>query len=448
MPRSLLPLALAIAPVACGDITSEVAIGFERPRDDAPLGAVDNVTVTLSPDGFTEQFEVDGPNDALQFELEPDDVPRTLRVFMAQAETLIAYGRTPPFTYAGAAGAGVVVFLGYPGTVATLDREFALPDASTVVAASPGRGAVALGSDGSAVFLDGYAYELVSIAPYPTAPPSPRDGLFVGDATGSVTRIATAESITATRYVYGADNWTTVSEEDMSPRPGSAMWYDATQNRAYIAGGGEQTTMLALTVATEDSSMPAFSELGLSLDGPRQGAALIGWAGWPDADASALILFGGDDPALPLVLDVGTGAGHGRELQTDRAWTDARCVILDDSRALCAGGMLGDAATADGVELDVSTDPWTVNRLADLLPTPMGEVLWLEDGGAVYAQGEAQLVRFDRGTLERSEPPGSPVRARGGGSAVLPTGTTLIAGGEDADGSASAVWQLFSPALP
>ncbi len=442
MPRPLLPLLLAIAPIACGDITSEVAIGFERPRDDAPLGAVDNITVTLSPEGFTEQFSVDGPDDALQFELEPDDVSRTLSVFMAQGETLIAYGRTPAFTYAGAAGAGVVVFLGYPGTVATLDREFALPDASTVVAASPGRGAVALGSDGSSVFLDAYTLRLITIAPFPEPAPAADDGIFVGDDSGSVTRIATAQTLTATRYVYGTDTWLTVSEEDMPARPGSALWYDPSQARAFVAGGGDQTTMLAVDVATEDTAEPAFSELEVSIDGPRQGAALIGW---PGADGSQLIVFGGDDPALPLVLDVGTGSGYE---QTAEPWTGARCTTLDETRVLCAGGTLDGTPTADGVEIDVSTDPWSVSRLPDLLPAAMREVLWLEEDGAVYAQGESRLVRFDRATLERTEPPGGPVRARGGGAALMPNGTTLIAGGEDADGSASAVWQLFSPSLP
>ena len=71
-----------------------------------------------------------------------------------------------------------------------------------------------------------------------------------------------------------------------------------------------------------------------------------------------------------------------------------------------------------------------------------------EDDAAVYAQGEARLARIDRATLEVSEPLGSPQRATGGGAASLPTGVTLIAGGEAADGSATDVWQLFSPALP
>ncbi|MBV1858934.1 MAG: hypothetical protein KUG77_11025, partial [Nannocystaceae bacterium] len=74
-------------------------------------------------------------------------------------------------------------------------------------------------------------------------------------------------------------------------------------------------------------------------------------------------------------------------------------------------------------------------------------VLWLEDSDAVYAQGEGQLLRFDRVTLEREEPSGSPQRAVGGGAATLPTGITIIAGGEDQAGAATEVWQLFSPEL-
>lgn len=433
---------LAFAPLACGDITSEVAIGFETPRDDAPLGEVDNITVSLTPQGFTEQFAVDGPDASVEFELTPDDVSRTLSVFFARGESLIAYGSTPPFTYAGAAGAGVVVFLGYPGTVATLDRAFDLPDASTVLAPSYGRGAVALGSDGTAVFLDTYTYTLISIAPFGETVPAADDGLFVGDDTGSVTRIAFAESITATRYVYGTDSWMTVSEEDMSPRPGASAWYDRSTARAFVAGGGEQTSVLQVEVATEDTVLPTFTELDARLDGPRPGAALWGRA---EAGTDGLVAFGGDDPALPLAWAVGSGQGSET---TGLSWTGARCVALDDTRVLCAGGAIDGETTADGAVVDVGAAAPVVSRLPDLLPVAMREVLWLEDDAAVYAQGEARLVRIDRTSLEVTEPPGSPARAVGGGAAILPTGVTLIAGGVQADGSATDVWQLFSPALP
>jgi len=432
---------LAFAPLACGDITSEVAIAFERPRDDAPLSEVDNITVSLTPDGFSEQFAVDGPDSGLEFELPPDDVARSLSVFFARGETLLAYGSTPPFTFGGAAGAGVVVFLGYPGTLATLDRDFDLPDASTVLAPSPGRGLVALGSDGSAVFLDAYTFGLVSIAPFPGTPPAATDGVFVGDGTGSVTRIAFEETVSATRYVYGSDAWEQVSREDMDPRPGAGVWHEPQTAGVFVAGGGEQTSLVRVQVATDDNPTPTFETLELALDGPRRGGALVGRDG---QGASSLVAFGGDDASLPLAYAV--ESGEGSDLG-GLAWTGASCVTLDDARTLCAGGSIDEETTPDAALLETSTSPLTVSRLEDLLPVPMRDVLWLEDDGAVYAQGEARLVRIDRSTLEATEPLGSPRRATGGGAAELPTGVVVLAGGEDADGAATDVWQVFSPAL-
>ena len=434
-------LLLAIAPLGCGDITSEVEISFERPRDDGPLSSVDNATVSFTPDGFTEQFAVDGADTSFEFELPPDDVSRSLSVFFARGEDLVAYGTTPPFTFAGAAGAGVVVFLGYPGTLATLDRDFDLPDASTVIAPSPGRGVVALASDGTAVFLDAYTFALVPIAPYPETVPATTDGVFVGDKSGSVTRVRFEETVGAIRYVYGTDSWSTVSSEDMSPRPGAAAWYDASTARVFVAGGGEQTSVLQVEVTSEDTTLPTFAELDARIDGPRMGGALIGREG---EGTAGLIAFGGDDASLPLAYGVGSGEGAS---PSGLAWTDARCITLDAARSLCAGGSIDGETTADGALIDTS-GALEVTRLSDLLPIPMRDVVWLEDDAAVYAQGEARLARIDRATLEVSEPLGSPQRATGGGAASLPTGVTLIAGGEAADGSATDVWQLFSPALP
>ncbi len=432
---------LTAAPLACGDITSEVAISFERPRDDAALSGVDNLTVSLTPDGFTEQFAVDASDASVAFELPPDDVSRSLSVFFSRGEDLVAYGRTPPFTFAGAAGAGVAVFLGYPGTLATLDREFALPDASTLIASSAGRGAIALGSDGSAVFLDAYTYGLVPIAAFPEPTPAAQDGVFVGDASGSVTRISYAERVAATRYVYGTDAWTHVSLEDTPPRPQAAAWFDPEAEHVYIAGGGEQTSVLRVEVASTDSGVPTITELNLELDGPRRAGTLFGRAG---AGEDGLVAFGGDDPTLPLVRVV--GSGQSTEPQ-GLAWTDARCVALDETRTLCAGGSIDAETTAQGVIVDTADAEPTVSRLPELLPIPMREVLWLVDTGAVYAQGEGRLVRFDRETLERAEPPQNPLRAIGGGAANLPTGVTIIAGGADTDGAATDAWQLFSPEL-
>jgi hypothetical protein len=432
---------LAFAPLACGDITSEVAIGFERPRDDAPLGEVDNITVTLSPDGFTDQFAVDGPDSSVEIELPPDDTSRSLSVFFARGESLIAYGRTPRFTFGGAAGAGVKVFLGYPGTVATLDRDFALPDASTVVAGSPGRGAVALGSDGAAAFLDAYTFDLVSMAPFPEPVPAAGDGLFVGDPSGSVTRIAADEGLTATRYRYGADRWDHVSYEDMTPRPGASMWFDAETSTAYVAGGGETSSLLEVQVVTEDTDLPVFVPLEPALDGPRPRGTLFGRRG---EGISGLVVFGGSDASLPLARAIEAGADAD---DVGTAWTDASCVALDDTRTLCAGGIVDGETTADAAIVELASGSPAVSRLPEQLPVPMRDVLWLEDELAVYAQGEGRLVRIDRVSLEATEPAGSPQRATGGGAAILPTGVTLIAGGEAADGSATDVWQLFSPAI-
>ncbi len=439
------PALLAVSVLlACKSVSTEVSIGLEFPLDDVALAGTNNVTASLSPDGFVESFAVDGPQFELEVELPPDNTARTLSLFLAQNDLLLGYGRTPEFSYAGAADAGVVVFLGFPGTVATLDRAFDLPDASTVAAPSALRGAIALGSNGSTVFVDAYTYELVSLEPLSEDVPAAEDGAFVGDASGSVTRIAHDESLLAHRYVFGADRWDTVRWDEAPARPGAATWYDTEQQLVYIVGGGEQLDVVAIDVDPDDADLPVLSIVDMpALDGPRAEAAALATGGSVgDTEGPELLLVGGDDPQLPLVYDVTAAQGWGEP----QAWPGIACVSLDERRVLCGGGLRDEAPSSDGVLIERGTEqPWTVTVIADLLTTAMADVAWLTDERAVYAQGAERILRVDRFDLSVTEPAGSPARGAGGSRVEMPTGVTLLAGGRDQAGAAVGVWQVFSP---
>jgi hypothetical protein len=87
-----------------------------------------------------------------------------------------------------------------------------------------------------------------------------------------------------------------------------------------------------------------------------------------------------------------------------------------------------------------------VNERAGLLGAPMPSPRWLIDDLAVYAQGEATLVPFDRATLALGDPRPA-LRARGGQLVALEGGATMVVGGSDPTGAPTTRIQVFTPAL-
>lgn len=440
--------------LGCSAPTTTVEIGILRPEGDSRLEATDNVTITFQPDGFVDAFATDGLEFALEAELDPDATPRELAVYLAQGETLLAYGRTPPFVLRTAAGIGVQVFVAYPQALSTLPFTFDFPDPNTLAAPALGYGTVALGSDGTTAFLDPYTYDL-ELAERLEAVPAPDDGVFVGDAAGGAVRIAWASGVIGHRFDVLQDAWTelTFSGADAAePRPGAIAIPFGT-DRLLLLGGGDRLDTLDVAYTWVDATPSAvLGPPSFQLDAPRVGATAIAI----DFGSGIVpLVVGGDDPSLPRVLAAWSFAMLGDDARAGptEAWTGLRCTTLDAAgtpmqRVLCAGGMRADAPTADGLLVTVTAEgrPEVV-ELAALLPAPMADVLWQADDAAVYAQGDGRWVRIARADLAVSEPPAAVQRARGGCSVPLETGFTLVVGGTDIAGAPTNRWQVFAPAL-
>jgi hypothetical protein len=448
-------IALVLLAAGCSPTALDVEIGILFPDGDDRLAATDNVSITLQPDGFVDTFAAEGTDFGLEVELTPDDTERELAVFLAQGETLLAYGRTPPFRYRAAAGAGLQVLVAYPQSLSTLPFAFDLPDANTVAAPAPGYGMVAVGSDGSTVFLDGYTFDLEPAARL-EAIPAADDGAFVGDSAGGAVRLSWAAGLAAQRFDVLQNAWTQLVFEGPDaavPRP-RAAFIELGTDRLLVLGGGDRVDTLEVRYASvEATPSAAAGPAWIQLDASRQGATAIAL---DFGEGPLPLVVGGDDPSLPRVLAAWSFASVQEAARAGpiEAWTDLRCVPLDPTgtplqRVLCAGGIRSDAPTADALLVTVQADgvPEVV-ELAGLLPAAMADVLWQADDAAVYAQGDGRWIRLARSDLAVSEPPAAPARARGGMSVPFDTGITLVVGGTDIAGAPTNRWQAFAPALP
>ena len=462
MNRDRIRLSLAAGVVlalsgGCSPTELSVEMGLLLPEDGSRLDATDNVSVTLEPDGFVDTFSADGLDFALEVELEPDETERVLTVYLAQGETLLAYGRTPPFRYRTASGAGVQLMLAFPESLATLPISFDLPDASTIAAPATGFGMVALGSDGSTVFLDHYTFDLEAATPLEKeVVPAVDDGTFVGDSDGGSVRVSWNAGLAARRFDVPQNTWTELEfagPEVAVARPGASFIPFGT-DRILVLGGGDRTDTLEVHYGSIDATPSAsLGPEGMRLDAPRMGATAIAldFGGGP-----LPLVVGGDDPTLPRVLAAWSYASANEAARAGpaEAWTGLRCVALDPTgapiqRVLCAGGRRPDAATADALVVTVAADGRpTVEERTALLPVAMEDVLWQSDDDAVYAQGEGRWVRIARADLTVTEPPAAPARHKGGTSVPLDTGVTLVVGGTASNEAPTNRWQVFAPAVP
>jgi D-serine deaminase-like pyridoxal phosphate-dependent protein len=429
-------VALAGPGTACQPITTAVDVQLLLPDDQTELQRTNNVSVVLEPQGFARTVATDGLDFGLSFEVPPDGVVRTLAVYLAEDDALLAWGRTPPFSYAGAAE-GLSLLLARPGALTPLPLEFAQPDAAARVAPIADVGMLVLASDGSALFLDTYQYTLEAASSLDDGP-AVDDGVLVGAADGGVVRVAWHDGVAAWRFDALTDTWQALElGGDRQPRPGAAVWIDPEGETLRLLGGGQAIDVVELALRGSEARDVAPVD-GLRLAGPRSGATAIELDGH-------LLAIGGDDPSVPLAwrADAEQAAGP------PTAWTALACASLTDSppQALCVGGLRDGTPTADALRLALPDGTLAVEVLTDFLPLPLPAPLLLSDDAALYAQGEGRGLRIDRADLGITEPPDPAPRAAGGSLAPLPSGAMLLVGGLDLDGAPLDRWYAFAPTV-
>lgn len=431
-----LAVALAGPTSGCEAITTPVPVDLILPPDDLDLPRTNNVSVVLEPQGFSRTVATDGLDFALTFEVPPDDVVRTLAVYLADDDELLAWGRTPAFTYASAS-LGLGLLLARPGALSPLDFELSPPDPAALVAPVASVGMLVLASDGGTLFLDAYRYTLEAGATLDDAP-APDDGVLVGAADGGVVRVAWQQGLAAWRFDAALDQWQPLAlGGELEARPGAAAWLDPEGERLLVFGGGSHATVVELGLLGTDARDVAPVD-GLGLDAPRAGAVAIELGGHP-------IVVGGDDPTRPVAWQADRDRGAG----PTGAWSAHACASLGDDppRALCVGGLRDGIATADSLVLELDGDALLVSERPALLPTPLPAPLVLSDAAALYVQGEGRWLRIARDDLALTEPATAADRASGGHTAVLPSGATLLVGGLDLDGRPLERWLAFAPTL-
>lgn len=453
-----LALLLCAAATAC---TSEVAFAVRVivPDDEPTLERADNAALLLDP-GTAVNYEVDGLDFSLELSLEPDDVQRTLSLYLAEGEALLAWGRSAPFVLSSPPD-DLAVLIAPPGALAKFPGAIAEPDPEILVAVAPGRGAVMLDSAGHTALLNQFTLATDSGATLEVddLPPA-SDGALVGDTGGGVFRLAWADELRGFRYDPGADTWTTAkyTGDEIGPRDGAAWLVDASLERVLVFGGGERRDVAQIDLVAGADGSYAAEVLGTDLDGPRRGATALFLVRTDTDEGEGVVLVGGDDPARPLAWSVATREGVGPA----EAWTGLQCAQLDlaagaddEVRVLCLGGLRGGAATTAALVLHfpaASADkPPTLEILPDLVQGAPVEPRLFVDETSVYAQFAGPeggvWLRIARSDLSPTVSVSPALRARGGHSVLLATGATFLLGGWTADEHAVDRWHVFVPAL-
>jgi len=452
--RRLGLVALLLAAPAC---ESEVPFSIKvvLPDDTDTLARANNAALELTPGG-AENFDIDGLDFSIEVKLEPDDVQRTLSLYLAEGQTLLAWGRSAPFLLSSPVE-GLAVLVAPPGQLSSFRGAITEPDPDILVGVAPGRGALMLDADGYAALLNEFTLEsdIAATLDADDLPP-PSDGALVPDTGGGVWRLAWAERLRGYRYDPGDDEWITADHtgDDIGARPGAAHVVDASLERLLLFGGGDHADIAQVDLVADDDGSFAVEILDQPLDGPRRAATAL-YITRPDSDdGEGVVLVGGDAPDAPLAYFPATGAGFG----PPEAWTGLQCAQLDrapaadeELRVLCLGGLRGDAATTAALVLHfppaaADKDP-TLEILPDLAQDAPIDPRLLADDRYLYAQyagpGGGQWLRIDRGDLTTTAEPGPALRARGGHSVSLGTGATFLLGGWTADDTAVDRWHVF-----
>lgn len=439
--------------------------------EDLDLARADNAAVELAPQGFVTSFEIKGGEFSLELELEPDEVTRTLSLYIAEGEDLLAWGRSAPFVLS-APPDDLAVYVASPGALSTFPGKISSPDADTLACAAFGRGMLLLRSDGGTGLFNTYTLATetgVKLDPEGGLP-DPGDGALVPDSAGGIWRVAWAERLRAFRYEPGTDTWTTIAlpDADIGARPGAAHLHGADLETLLVLGGGEQRSAVRIDLAPDDAGAYAVTVLPQQLDGPRRGATAM-YLVRDDGDVGeGVVLVGGDDEAASLGLFVPAAEADAEppapvSFGPAGAWTGLQCAQLDRGdaageadvvRVLCLGGTRGGADTTGTTDAIVLNFPPAAANMAPtlelrpgLLPAAAPDPRLFVDDFAVYAQSDAQWLRVDRDTLWVQSQPSPSNRVRGGHSVLLATGATFLVGGWAPDDRAVDYWHVFVPTL-
>jgi hypothetical protein len=435
---------------ACQPSTTEIDLRVLLPADAQDLQATNNVTIVVSPDGITQTLGTVGVDFHFSAELEPDETVRRISLYLARNETLLAWGRTPGFTFDAALG-GAAVFVARPGQLSTFPLGFAPSDPHLLAAHARGRGIVTLGDHGETAFVDALTLDVSRAASLPSGP-APDDGVLVGDPLGGVQRIAWNHGVRSHRFDPGDNTWIERSlggAGAVGSREGAAYLLDTPVERLFLYGGGSHTDVVVVSLLPTGGG-PAVERLAdVELDSPRRGATAMPVIR-DEAGLETAVLFGSEDPEAAVLYLV----EHRQALGPEAAWLGGRCVQLDRGgagvtlRVLCGGGVRDDEQTADGLLLVLpplsSGESPTTQLLPDLLQEPMADPWWIPDTDAVYAQGGGRLLRVGRDDLEVTEVQ-TAQRWTGGSAVELPSGATFLIGGLDADERPVSAWQVFMP---
>ena len=436
----------------CSALELDVAIEVLLPADDSDLTRTNNVSLTVEPLGTVESFNADGLDFSVSLSLEPQNTPQTVSLFMADDETLLAWGRSAPVSLAGS-GSGAALLVTRPDVLSSFDVSFDAPDADALAAPLADIGMLVLAADGTAVFLDVRGWELQGVSAIDTdAVLDPTDGVLVADTAGGVQRVGTREGLSVQRFDPLQDVWTTrtPSDEDVArfdQRPDAAI-VQTDPDTLWVLGGGDHLDVVSVSLDIEATELATLADTP-PLDAPRPGAVPIVVHRGDDSPSST-VLFGADDDR-PVTWLVERGEAHGPA----GPWTGAACATLDPPepdvpiRVLCMGGLRNRSPTGDAVLLtlrpDGDTDPPEVTEYPDLLAGPMAEPLALPAASAVYAQGDGRAMHIALEGLTAAPSVHSPTRATGGSVAALPLGVTFVVGGASADGTPLARWSTFMP---
>lgn len=421
------------------------------PEGATDLDRADNLALELAPQGFVTSYQVRGTDFSLELSLEPDDVARTLALYLADGTELLAWGRSAPFVLLSPPG-DLAVVLARPGVLSTWPGAAPDPDPDLLAARAPGRGLAVLDSAGDIAILSEFTYAIEIGARLDPAEglPAPTDGVLVPDAAGDLWRVAWADGLRAYVYDPALDVWTTaeIVGAPGGPRSGAAAALGGPRDRLWIAGGDPESSLIELALARDEDGRAAATQLA-ALDAPRPGATVFPVL---HGDLETPFVLGGaaDLPAVSIPT-------AGLALGPVGAWTGIQCRQLDPVdvaggivRVLCLGGLRGDQPTADALLLNCPSDAaqTVVEERLNFLTTAVADPRLFADDLAVYAQGAASWQRIDRTGLTVTAATSPATRETGGHSITTGTGVTFLVGGKDADDRPVDRWWIFAPALP
>jgi uncharacterized protein (TIGR00251 family) len=449
-------LACLLALVPACESARELPVTVILPADTNGYERADNATVVMRPSGDSFNFSVDGLDFRLELEGEPTSETQHLELYLADGETLLAWGSTAGFSTAGP-DVGLALFLGRPGLLSTWPETLDTPDPDVLAGEALARGMLLVESDGDTFLLNHYSLELESGQRLPANESfAGEDGGLFSAADGSVVRLAFEQvEPLAWRYDPATDEWTELvidAAADIGLRPGAAVLADPDRSRVYLLAGGGATDAIAIDLLADDDGRLAAAPVStFELDGPRDHATAL-WIPRADDPTADVLLVGGDSlDMLGMPRPVASLASNGTSVGPTLAWQNLACAIESESEnattVLCVGGTLDDLPTADAVRIEIVEDMATVEVLPVFLPAPLPDPRLLSDDFALYAQGDARWFRISREDGDVSEPESAPLRGMGGSCVALSNGVTFLVGGVDRDGAALDRWQVFTPAI-